>query len=85
MIDLLSERSEEVMCNNLFNIIESILQYFDNKEEDECDANQYIVGMRHLFCRHAIKAWKGADFSISKYYRLNKMLVRHCVLCYKQC
>ena len=55
-------RPEEVSYNDLFDIIEDMLRYFDNEEECDYDMNQHVIGIRCVFCGHAMKAWKRASF-----------------------
>ena len=66
-------------------MIEDILRYLENKEEEEFKTNQGLVGMQQLFCRYVVKVWKGSNFNQEKYHSLNKIIVRHCVQYYIKC
>jgi len=39
-----------------------------------------MIGMQNLLRGYTVKVWKGADFSQTKYYNLNKKLVKYYVL-----
>ena len=41
--------------------------------------------MKELFRRCVVKAWKGVDFSRTKYKEVNKIVVIKCVECYMKC
>ena len=48
LIDMLKERPEEVDRMEIFDMIEDILKYLDEEEED-FDTTQEFIGFKHLF------------------------------------
>lgn len=44
-----------------------------------------MIGIRETFRGCIAKVWSGVNFSRKHYHGLNKILVRHCVLCYNKC
>ena len=59
VVDLLKElmtvRTNVVICKDLFDIIEDILRHFDSEDNEEHDTNQSVVGMQCLFRGYAAK------------------------------
>ena len=44
-------------------MIEDILKYLKNEEEEEFETNQRLVGMQQLFRGYVVKVWKGSNFN----------------------
>ena len=82
---MLKERPEEVDRMDIFDMIEDILKYLEEEEEEEYDTTQEFIGFKHLFQGIVIRDWKGTDLRCRKYRKLNKILVKHCVMFYKKC
>ena len=41
--------------------------------------------MRYIFREILIKAWTGANFAITKYTMLNRIIAKHCMNFYMEC
>ena len=46
---MLKERPEEVDRMDIFDMIEDILKYLDDEEEEDFDTTQEFIGFKHLF------------------------------------
>ena len=82
--NLVKNKPKRIHQDEILDIIEDILRYFDSKEEEEYETNQYIIGMRYLFRGYAVKSWKGINFAYNNYTKLNKILIKHCIYYYKK-
>ena len=69
----------------IFEIIEDILRYLENDESNDYETNQGIIGLQHLFRGYAVKVWTDLDFNFSRFNRLNKILIKYCVVYYVKC
>jgi len=84
-IEMIKAKLTNVCVNDIFDMIEDILQYLENDDSDEYETSQELIEMRDLFRGYIVKVCKGVDFSYEKYHSLNKILVRCCVQFYKEC
>ena len=82
---MIASKDQKVIVNKIFEMMEDILRYLEDEEDEDYETNQVLIGMQHLFRRYVIKAWKGSNFNHTKYYSLNKILVKHYVLYYTKC
>ena len=55
--ELEKERIEEVRSKEILLLIEDILRYFNNKEEEKYETNQSILGMKEIFRGYVAKVW----------------------------
>ena len=55
LLDLMKNRTEDMNCSNLFDLIEDTLWYLDREEQEECDTNQEMIGTLSLFRGHTVK------------------------------
>ena len=82
-------KHKKVDANKVMSFCEDILWFLEEENEieiqDECETNQYPIGIKELFRGHAIKDWKGTDFYCKKYKKLNKILVKMRVLHCNEC
>jgi len=83
--ELLAVRQEKVSVNEIFDMLEDILNFLEDDDENEYETNQPMIGMKELFRGHVVKVWKGVDFSQSNYKILNKIVSKHCILYYQKC
>jgi len=83
--ELLSVKQNEVSANEIFDMLEDILNFMEENDEDDYETNQNMVGMTSLFRGHVVKVWKGVNFNQTKYKALNKILSKHCILYYQRC
>ena len=83
--DLINKRPNQCTYEDLFDMIEDILIYFNDEDEEEYTTNQHMVGMKYLFRGFIVKTWKGVNLSTNMYKILNKIVVYHCVMYYKKC
>ena len=81
----MKKRPNQCIYEDLFDMIEDILIYFDDEDEEEYTTNQHMVGMKYLFRGFIVKTWKGANLSTNMYKILNKIVVYHCIMYYKKC
>ena len=66
----------------IFKMIEDILRYLENDKSNDYETNQGIIGLQHLFRGYIVKVQMASDFSSSRFNRLNKILIKHCVAYY---
>ena len=85
MLELVKEKPESVDVDEIIALVEDILRYFDDKEDEEYETNQYFIGMKNLFRGCVIKSWTGVNFSGNKYRKLNKIVAKHCAEYYDKC
>lgn len=83
-IEMIKAKPTNVCVNDIFDMIEDILQYLENDNSVEHEMSQELIGIRDLFRGFVVKVWKGVDFSYEKYHSLNKILVRHCIQFYNE-
>ena len=83
--EMIKNKPSYIKVDEIFSIIEDILRYIKQDEEDEYEINQGIIGIQELLRRHIMKVWKGVDFSKDNYRSLNKILVKHYVYYYNTC
>ena len=72
-------KNRKVDSEEILSFAEDILRYLENEENEEYETNQYLIGMKKLFRGHAVKSWKGVDFSTIKYKEANKIVAVKCV------
>ena len=89
MKDLIKEIIKEALKNTrieeIFEMIEDILKYLENDEQDEYETNQGIIGLHHLFRGYIVKVQTGSDFSSTRFKKLNKILIKYCIIYYVKC
>ena len=83
--DSIKKKPEQCTHDDLFDLTEDILRCLEDGDDEEYSTNQHMVGMRHHFRGFIVKTWKGVNFSDTTYRKLNKIVMRHCVMCYKKC
>ena len=66
---------EEVM-----QMINNIRKYLIDRNDYE--TNQWYIGFKVLFRSYVIKNWQEANFNITKYVKLNKILIKQCIQYY---
>ena len=81
----MKKKPTNVEYEELFDMVEDILIYLEDGDKDKYITNQYMIRMRLLFRGYIVKAWKGVNFLVSTYRKLNRIVVRHCVMYYKLC
>ena len=69
----------------ILDMIEDIMVFLEEGDEDEYETSQQYIGMKDLFKGFVVKDWKGSNFNCSKYEVLNKILVNHAVQYYRKC
>ena len=78
--ELLRELHEEwpdnVDSEEILSLIEDILRYFDDNDNNDCKTNQEVIGIQELFWGYAVKVWFRTNFGETKYYNLNKIAIR---------
>ena len=72
VIELVKKKPEEVSVDIIMVFVEDILRYLENKEEEEYEINQYLVGMQELFRGYVVVVWEGTELRSKKYSILNK-------------
>ena len=85
IIELFHANKGRIEDEVILNLIEDIVVYFDNGEEDEYVSSQQYVGMRELFRGFIVKDWVEADFNCKQYSELNKIVIANAVKFYNQC
>ena len=58
VIDLLKKylkKDRDADANNIFEVIEDMLRYLEEEEEEEHKTNQAMIGMQYLFRELSIK------------------------------
>ena len=82
---MLPINQEEVSIDEIFSIIEDILNFIEDDNDNEYETNQYMVGMANLFRGYTVKVWKGVKFHKDKYRKLNKILTKYFIMYYTKC
>ena len=54
-------------------------------DEDGCEKNQQMIGMKQLFRCFSAKAWKGSQDNKKNCTNLNRIVNQHCMACYCKC
>ena len=85
LYELRTKKLPLVEVKDAFVMTEDILVYLEKWEDDEYITNQHIIGMRYLFRGFLIKVWKGVNLSDNKCRQENRILMQHCVRCYRLC
>ena len=62
-LDLLNENDANIDDEIILNLIEDIVVYFDDGDEDEYESSQQYIGMMNLFRGFIVKDWEGANFT----------------------
>ena len=60
--ELLAVKQNKVSVNEIFDMLEDILNFMEDDDIDEYETNQHMVGMNELFRGHAVKVWKRRRF-----------------------
>ena len=81
----MKKKPEEVSMDIIMAFVEDILQYLENKEEEEYETNQYLVGIQELFRGYVIVVWEGIELSSKKYSILNEIVAKKCMEFYVKC
>ena len=55
MKELLAVKQNKVSVNEIFDMLEDILNFMEDDDIDEYETNQHMVGMRELFRGHVVK------------------------------
>ena len=84
-IDLVKENKARIDEEKILNLIEDIVVYFEDGDEDEYESSQQHVGMKNLFRGFIVKDWEGANFNCVKYSQLNKIVIVNAVKFCNQC
>ena len=56
LVELLKNRPKNIHHDESFEMIKDISRYFDGEEEEKYKINPHVIGMRHLFRGHTVKA-----------------------------
>ena len=56
LAELMKKKPTNVEYKELFDIVEDILIYLEDEDEDKYVINQYMIGMRFLFRGYIVKA-----------------------------
>ena len=85
LVELMKKKPTNIEYEELFDMVEDILIYLEDGDKNKYVTNQHMIGIRFLFRRYIVKAWKGVNFLVSTYRNLNRIVVRHCVIYYELC
>jgi len=73
--ELLKVNKRKVDEEIVLDMIEDIIVYFDNGDEEEYTTSQQYIGIRELFRGYIVKDWVGSNFNCDTYNELNKIVV----------
>ena len=57
--------------------VEDMLTHLEDEDKDECETNQYLIGMKELFCGHVVKMWEGTNANTDACKVMNKIVVKN--------
>ena len=83
--DLTISLIEKQMQKKLCRFSEGASRCLENEENEECEANQCLIGMKDFFRGHVVEAWKGVDFSSTKRREANKVVAAKYFEYYVKC
>ena len=85
MKEIVKEVPKDISINEIFEMIEDILRYLENDESGEYETNQGIIGLQYLFRAYIVKVLIGLDFSSTRFKKLNKILIKYCIIYHVKC
>ena len=88
LAELIKEKSPLMETDEILDMIEDMLIYLDKDDEEDYETNQHLIGMSNLFRGFIIKVWKDVNlnsYDSEKCKKVNKIVIRHCVMHYKLC
>ena len=83
--EMMKANKGQIETREILDMIEDILVYLENGDPEEYETSQQYIGIDQLFQGFVVRDWKGSDFLCNKYGVLNKILVYHSVIFYKDC
>ena len=83
--DLFTVNVQRIQEETILNMLEDIVNFFDNGDEEEYETSQQYIGMKEIFRGFVVKDWEGSNFNCEKFRELNKVLIVNAVLFYKEC
>ena len=75
-IELNKVKPSKIEIDEILDLIEVILRYFENEDEEEYKTNKAMIGIAELFKGYIVKVWKGINFGLDKYKILNQVVVK---------
>ena len=84
-MELIKAKPSNVSEDLIMSFVEDILRYIENKQDEEYETNQHLVGMKELFRGYVVIDWEGTDLSNDRFRVLNQIVVRKCVEYYTKC
>ena len=79
VVELVNNKPVNLCEDIIISFMEDIVTHLeDEEEEDECETNQCLIGMKELFRGCVMKMWEGTNVNCNKCKVLNKRVVRRC-------
>ena len=73
--DLFRLNAQNIEEETILNMLEDIVIFFEDGEEDKHEASQQYAGIREIFYGFIVKDWEGANFNCDRCKELNIIIV----------